>query len=418
MTYEDIDDATLAAEAAADTDMPIAGAEKAVQGGLWFSATLTRAALLPALALASKATERRGTIPILGHVLIEAGSDGAVRVTGTNMEQAIRVNVPATVAARGSVTVDARALLAWVKARSAGDVIQLSVEAKDSHVAGLESGPMRGSVPALLADDFPIVSYAWQKAAKGDMGAAWSMPAADLHRLLTLTRHAISTEETRYYLNGVNLRIRRVDGADTLAACATDGHRLSLAWQSVPDGAAGLGDQGIIVPTNGVDCLLATIGKKPDGVVQCEVAGLRMRFTLGSVEVFSKAIDGTYPEYDRVIPLKNANRLYVDAATFAGQVKAVVAGATEKSAAVKLTLAPDHSTVAYVFDSRASSSPLAAFRYTGAAHEVGFQARYLVAMMADHAGDMVVELKGGHDPAAFRQVSDPAWLGVVMPMRV
>ena len=299
-------------------------------------ATIERAKLLRCLSHVQSVVERRNTIPILSNVLIEASADGRVRITATDLDlQVVESLDAASVETAGAVTVQAHLL--FDIARKLPDGSQVSLETADNRMT-VKAGRSRFQLPTLPRDDFPVI-------AEGDLPTSFELPARLLAELIDRTRFAISTEETRYYLNGIFLHVSD-DDQPVLKAAATDGHRLARFTVPRPEGAAGMPD--VIVPRKAVGELRKLLEESLDGNVQVDLSASKIRFTLGGeggVVLTSKLIDGTFPDYSRVIPTGNDKLLKLDPKSFYEGVDRVATIATEKTRAVKMGLEADKVTL-------------------------------------------------------------------------
>ena len=235
-------------------------------------------------------------------------------------------SVPAQGVKAGGTTVPAHTLYDIVRKLPEG--AQVSLEDGDKGQIGLRSGRSTFTLACLPIADYPQM-------AGGDLGHSFSLSAADLKRLIDRTRFAISTEETRYYLNGIYLHAAKSDGVSMLRAVATDGHRLARMELPLPDGASGM--PGVIVPRKAVSELRKLL-EEMDQEVSVSLSDTKIRFAFGATVLTSKLIDGTFPDYDRVIPTGNDKTLDVRCKEFAEAVDRVSTISTEKSRAVKLAL--------------------------------------------------------------------------------
>ena len=198
-------------------------------------ATIERATLLKALGHVQSVVERRNTIPILSNVLIEAQADGSIRFMATDLDLQIVESVAAQVETPGATTVSAHTL--FDIARKLPEGSQVSLSAADGKML-VTAARARFNLQTLPRDDFPVI-------AEGDLPTKFELPAKVLRDIIEKTRFAISTEETRYYLNGIFMHVSD-DAQPVLKAAATDGHRLARYTVARPEGAAGMPD--IIVP--------------------------------------------------------------------------------------------------------------------------------------------------------------------------
>ncbi len=288
-----------------------------------------RATLIKALAHIQSVAEKRNTIPILANALI-AVKDGKLSLTATDMEIAVVEEVPAASSRDGATTVPAITLYEIVRKLSDGAEVELDFTGGDAQLA-LRAGRYATSLVTLPTDDFPSMTA-------GQLPHRFHLTALALRGLIDRTRFAISTEETRYYLNGIFLHA--ADGADgrVLRAVATDGHRLARVEEPLPEGAGSM--PGVIVPRKTV-AELRKLLDEASGDVECALSDTRIQFTVGNVQLTSKLIDGTFPEYERVIPRDNEKILRVGKKDFAEAVARVAAISNERSRPVKMTLARD-----------------------------------------------------------------------------
>ncbi len=368
-----------------------------------------RAALLKALAHVQSVVEKRNTIPILANVLI-AVRDGALTLTATDMEIAVVEQVPATVSRNGATTAPAATLYEIVRKLPDGAEVELEHAGGDAQLT-LRSGRFATSLVVLPVEDFPSMTA-------GALPHHFQLPAQALRGLIDRTRFAISTEETRYYLNGIYLHATESDGAKVLRGVATDGHRLARVEEPLPEGAGAR--PGVIVPRKTV-LELRKLLDEVQGAVEVALSDTRIQFTIDAVRLTSKLIDGTFPEYDRVIPTKNDKVLRVGKKEFADAVARVAAISAERTRPVKLAMShnllvlsassPDQGDAQEELDEGRVS-------YDSSALEIGFQARYL-SDITDQIGERVeFRFADGAAPTVVQDAADASALYVLMPMRV
>jgi DNA polymerase-3 subunit beta len=373
-------------------------------------ATIERAKLLRCLSHVQSVVERRNTIPILSNVLIEASSDGHVRIMATDLDlQVIESLEAVSVEQSGAITVSAHLL--FDIARKLPDGSQVSFETADNRMA-VKAGRSRFSLPTLPRDDFPVI-------VEGDLPTSFELPARVLAELIDRTRFAISTEETRYYLNGIFLHVSD-DDQPVLKAAATDGHRLARFTLPRPEGAAGMPD--VIVPRKAVGELRKLLEESLDGNVEIDLSASKIRFTLGGeggVVLTSKLIDGTFPDYSRVIPTGNDKLLKLDPKSFYEGVDRVATIATEKTRAVKMGVETDKVTLSVTSPDNGTAAEEVPADYRSDALEIGFNAHYLKDILHQIEGDTVeLHLADPGAPTLIRQDEKSAALYVLMPMRV
>ncbi len=373
-------------------------------------ATIERATLLRCLSHVQSVVERRNTIPILSNVLIEASEDGAVKVMATDLDLQVVETMPAaSVETAGAITVSAHLL--FDIARKLPDGSQVSLDAADNRME-IKAGRSRFKLPTLPRDDFPVI-------VEGDLPTSFELPAKTLAELIDRTRFAISTEETRYYLNGIFFHVTDED-TPVLKAAATDGHRLARFTIAQPEGADGMPD--VIVPRKAVGELRKLLEEALDGNVQVDLSASKIRFTLGGeggVVLTSKLIDGTFPDYTRVIPTGNDKLLKVDPKTFFQGVDRVATIATEKTRAVKMGLDTDKVTLSVTSPDNGTAAEELAADYGSDSFEIGFNANYLKDILSQIDSDLVeLHLADAGAPTLIRQDDKSPALYVLMPMRV
>ena len=373
-------------------------------------ATIERAKLLRCLSHVQSVVERRNTIPILSNVLIEASTDGLVRVMATDLDLQVVESLEAvSVDNAGAITVSAHLL--FDIARKLPDGSQVSLETAENRMT-VKAGRSRFQLPTLPRDDFPMI-------VEGDLPTSFEIPAKTLAELIDRTRFAISTEETRYYLNGIFLHVSEED-APVLKAAATDGHRLARFTLPRPEGAAGMPD--VIVPRKAVGELRKLLEEALDGNVQVDLSASKVRFTLGGeggVVLTSKLIDGTFPDYSRVIPTGNDKLLKLDPKSFYEGVDRVATIATERTRAVKMGLEPDRVTLSVTSPDNGTAAEEVPAQYSSEGFEIGFNANYLKDILGQIDGDTVeLHLADAGAPTLIRQDDKSPALYVLMPMRV
>ena len=373
-------------------------------------ATIERATLLRCLSHVQSVVERRNTIPILSNVLIEASEGGTVKVTATDLDlQVVEHMSAASVESAGAVTVSAHLL--FDIARKLPDGSQVSLETAENRM-DVKAGRSRFKLPTLPRDDFPVI-------VEGDLPTSFELPSKTLAELIDRTRFAISTEETRYYLNGIFLHVSDED-QPVLKAAATDGHRLARFTLPRPEGAEGMPD--VIVPRKAVGELRKLLEEKGEGAVQIDLSASKIRFTLGGeggVVLTSKLIDGTFPDYSRVIPTANDKLLKLDPRSFFEGVDRVATIATEKTRAVKMGLDKDRVTLTVTSPDNGTAAEELPAEYSADGFEIGFNAGYLKDILGQIDSDTVeLHLADAGAPTLIRKDDKSPALYVLMPMRV
>ena len=369
--------------------------------------SIERAALLKAVAQAQSVVERRNTIPILANVLIEA-QDSDVRFRATDLDIEVVDRADAQVERAGATTVSAVLLHEIVRKLPDGSLVTLTDDGAKGRLT-VEAGRSNFSLATLPKEDFQVM-------ATSEYSSNFSAPAVVLRRLFDKSKFAISTEETRYYLNGVYMHISDSDGGKVLRCVATDGHRLARIDAELPSGAAEM--PGVIVPRKTVGELRKLLDDD-EAKIAVSVSETKIRFATPDITLTSKVIDGTFPDYTRVIPQGNTRKLEVDAAEFAKAVDRVATVSSERSRAVKLTLAEDKLILSVNAPDSGAAEEELAVAYGDEHLEIGFNAKYLleIANQVDRENAVFMFNSSG-DPTLMREGNDTSAVYVVMPMRV
>lgn len=369
--------------------------------------TLERNHLLKSLSHVHRVVERRNTYPILANVLLKA-ADGQVDLRATDLDIEVTESVPAMVTTPGTTTVPAHTLYEIVRKLADGAEVRLETDGADQML--LTSGRSRFHLACLSPDSFPDLK-------SGAFSHEFSIPAVALRELIERTQFAISSEETRYYLNGIYLHAIEEGTTPLLRAVATDGHRLARAETAAPEGSAGM--PGIIVPKKTV----GEVQKLLDGAegdVAVEVSDTKIRFVFAGVVLLSKLIEGTFPDYERVTPKNNDKVMNVDRAAFATAVDRVSTIASERGGkAVKLAMREGQLELSVTNPDHGTASEELAVEFETEGFEIGFNARYLLDIIGQIRSESAVFLfNDAGSPTLVREDGDARALYVLMPMRV
>jgi len=369
--------------------------------------SMERGALLKAVSQAQSVVERRNTIPILANVLIEAEGEH-VQFRATDLDIEVVDKTLAQVVRAGATTVSAVTLHEIVRKLPDGALVTLTDDGASGRLS-VEAGRSSFSLATLPKEDFPVM-------ASSEYASNFSAAAPLLRRLFDKAKFAISTEETRYYLNGVYMHVSEADGGKVLRCVATDGHRLARIDGDLPDGADGM--PGVIVPRKTVGELRKLLDDD-ELKVAVSVSETKIRFATPEITLTSKVIDGTFPDYTRVIPAGNTKRLEVDAAEFAQAVDRVATVSSERSRAVKLSLGEDRLVLSVNAPDSGAAEEELAVAYGDEPLDIGFNAKYLleIASQVDRENAVFMFNSSG-DPTLMREGNDTTAVYVVMPMRV
>lgn len=377
------------------------------QTGQAMKLTIERSALVKALGHVQSVVEKNGTIPILSNIKFDAG-DGRLELTGTDMDLAVVESVTANVTQQGAVTIAAHTFYEIVRKLPEGAEVKIE-EVEGSDRVEISSGLSRFSLATLSVDDFPTM-------AEGELAHSFVLSVAECQALVGKTRFAMSTEETRYYLNGVYLHTSEQEGTEVLRAVATDGHRLARVEVELPAGASGM--PGVIIPRKAIGELSKLIEEGLEEV-KISLSENKIRFVCGRAVLVSKLIDGTFPDYARVIPAGNDKEMSVNAKAFSRAVDRVSVISSEKTRGVKVTIAPSKITISATSSNNGTAEEKLDVKYDSDVIEMGFNARYLMDVLGQVEGENAIfKLSDANAPAVVRDELDTGSLYVVMPMRV
>jgi DNA polymerase-3 subunit beta len=370
---------------------------------------IERAALLKSLAHVQSVVERRTTIPILSNVKLEA-VDGGLALTATDMDLSVVERAVAEIGQPGATTAPAHTLYDVVRKLPEGSRITLERAESGAEIT-LRAGRSTFDLPCLPADDFPALT-------DEGLDHSFAIGAGDLRKLIDRTRFAISTEETRYYLNGIFLHAIDEGAGSCLRSVATDGHRLARVEVALPQGAEGM--PSVIVPRKTVAEVRKLIDEQgAEQTIEVALSRARIRFKVGEAVLRSRLIDGTFPDYQRVIPSGNDKLLVAPTKLLSEAVDRVGTIATEKGRAIKLSVGAGRLTLSAISPDAGRAVEELDVGYGSDALEIGFNARYILDMNSQIEGDEVeFALADAGSPTLVRDPKDSSTLYVLMPVRV
>lgn len=355
------------------------------------------------IAAAASIVERRTTIPIIQHVLLTA-KDGAITVQGTDLERETVASISADVLTPGQTTVSAQVLADVVNRSRDGSEIEFKLDPKNGR-ANIVAGRGKFALATLSPGDFPKMP------APADM-VTFQIAGSELFRMFDITRFAISMESTRYYLCGVYLHLPSTTKGATLCAVSTDGHKLAKVTSVRPDGVSDI--PGIIVPRKTVG-EIAKMVPNDTTEVTVGISSTLLTIAVGTTRLVSKLIDGTFPDYGRVIPQDNAIIARIDAKDMIGAMERVLATTDERAPLINLTLGSritvsaggaDHSGIDEVDG-----------EYDGKDISIGFNGRYMIEVLSNITETAQFLIRDASSPIVVKDAGDDTKLFVVMPMK-
>ena len=364
--------------------------------------TIERASLLKTLSHMQSIVEKRNTIPVLSNVRIEALSS-EISFKATDMDTEITEIVEATISEAGATTAPAHMLYDIVRKLSDGSEVEITFPDEKGQLT-IASGRSKFALSTIGVEDFPVIS--------GDkLPINFEMDKDELKDVI-----AVSTEETRYYLNGVYMHAKKEGEAKVLRAVATDGHRLACVESPLPEGVEELA--GVIIPRKTITEIRKLLDDNNAEKVRVSMSDNKVRFVLDDVTLTSKLIDGTYPDYERVIPTDNDKNLEIGVKELSSAVDRVSVVA-ERTRAIKMLTGSNKVTIITSSPDLGSASEDLEAKYEGESFEIGYNFRYLLDILQEIKGDAVrISFTDGTSPSVIHDTSDSSAIYVLMPMRV
>ena len=373
-------------------------------------AILQKNEFLKALTHVQNVVERRNTIPILANILIIAEGVG-LKLIATDLDIELIEEIDAKIEKGGSLTAPAHLVYDIIRKLPDSSEITLSKEDNQDHLT-IRSGKSNFKLQTLPRSDFPEIS-------DNEFSHSFTIVSGELYRLIEKTRFAISNEETRYYLNGIYFHESKPTDGDklsTLRTVSTDGHRLAQAELTLPEGASGM--PGIIIPRKTI-AEIQKLTLENDGDVEVKISENKLKFVFNSIEVTSKVIDGTFPDYQRVIPFQNDKTMSVKTGVLTNAVDRVATLSSERGRAVKLSLKDNSLTLSVTSPEAGTAIEEISVDFMGDDFEIGFNSKYLLDILSQLSGDSVKLLfSEPNSPCLVLDPNDEATLYVLMPMRV
>lgn len=365
--------------------------------------TIEKNAFQKALGHANSVVERRTALPILSHILLQA-EGMTLRMTSTDLELSIVETVSATIQEPGKTTVPAHLLYEIVRKFRDGAQIEI-YHNKSTHQLEISSNKSQFRLPCLPPEDFPLIN-------KSDLPYHFKIPAKTMRTMIERARIAMSTEETRYFLNGIYLH---VSNETEMRAVATDGHRLAQYSMRMPEGAKGM--PGVIIARKTVNELYKVLADVQEDI-QVGVSENQISFTIHNAVLTSRLIDGQFPDYEEAIPSHNDQLMHFKVKPFSQAVDRVATISNERFSGIKLKLEPNKVQLFAANGDSSRAEEELEVDYAGRNIDIDFNSRYLidVAQQID-TDEAQIALSDGDSPIIIRPTSDDSSLFVLMPLR-
>ncbi len=366
--------------------------------------------LLKALSHIHGIVEVRHTLPILSNIILEAKDDKLI-LSSTNLDIYCSDKIKAEVIKSGEVSVSAVTFFEIIKRLPSGSEVLMIMEEGENEIR-LTCGRSKFNLSTLKTDDFPIIS-------DNDLSTNFVLSADELIRIIDKTKFAVSNEETRYYLNGIFLHKAERDSIQFLRAVATDGHRLAQYDIPLPQGAEDI--TGVIIPKKTIFELRKVLDDA-NGDVSVSLNENKIKFSFNDLKVVSKVIDGTFPDYTKVIPQKNDKNFKTnnsDLKNAIDRVSAVAANEESKSKAIKFCIENNSLSLSVESQSKGSANEMIDVNYSGDKVDIGFNSKYIIDICNEVDGDEIsISLSDSISPAIILDKTDENLFFVLMPMRI
>ena len=366
--------------------------------------------LLKALSHIHGIVEVRHTLPILSNIILKA-KDNELTLSSTNLDIYCADKIKAEVSIAGEISVSAVTFFEIVKRLPSGSEVVMTMEEGENEII-LKCGRSKFNLSTLKTDDFPIIS-------DNDLSTNFVLSADELIRIIDKTKFAVSNEETRYYLNGIFLHKADRNSIQFLRAVATDGHRLAQYDIPLPQGAEEI--TGIIIPKKTIFELRKVLDDA-NGDVSISLNENKIKFTFNDLKIISKVIDGTFPDYTKVIPQNNNKNFKTnnnELKNAIDRVSAVAANEESKSKAIKLSLEDNKLNLSVESQSKGSANELIDISYDGDKVDIGFNSKYIIDICNEVDGEEVdISLLDSVSPAIILDKTDENLFFVLMPMRI
>ena len=350
--------------------------------------------------------DKKSSLPILSNILIEAKNNILV-LSSTDMDISIIEKIDCSVLEEGSTTINSQILYDIV--RKTSDNSEIEIISNNGKLLSLRADGSRFSLACLPKEDYPIID-------QENPGIDININSKILFKLIDKTKFAISNEETRYFLNGLYFNISKENNRNTVTLVGTDGHRLAKFSHDIE----GQIDQisGVIIPKKTI-YELSKLLSEIDQTIGISISANKISFTIGDIIFISKLIDGTFPDYKRVIPNDNKNTLNINRENLLSAVDRVSTIANEKSPVIKFNLLQNILNLNTINNESSTASEDLKIEYQGNEIEIGFNSKYIMDIINNLEDEnIIINLKDNSSPITALENSNSNLVYVLMPMRV
>ncbi len=366
--------------------------------------------LLKALSHIHGIVETRHTLPILSNIILVA-NENELTLSSTNLDIYCADKIYAEVSSPGETSVSANTFFEIIKRLPNGSDVIIQLSDQENELI-LKCGRSKFSLSTLKIDDFPIIT-------ENGLNTKFVLSADEIIRMIDKTKFAISNEETRYYLNGIFFHKAERNSIHFLRAVATDGHRLAQYDIPLPQGAEDM--TGIIIPKKTV-MEFRKVLDDADGDVNISLSDNKIMFSFDKLKIISKVIDGTFPDYTKVIPQTNDKKFQTkneELKKAVERVSAIAINEEVKSKAIKLSILKNKLYLSVESQSKGSANEEIDINYDSDNIDIGFNSRYLIDICNEVDGeDIDISLFDAVSPAIILDKADENLFFVLMPMRI
>ena len=350
--------------------------------------------------------DKKNSLPILSNILIEA-RDNVLTLSSTDMDISIIEKIDCSVSEDGSTTINSQILYDIV--RKIDENCEIEIISNDGKLLTLRANGSRFSLACLPKEDFPIID-------QNNSGVNININSRIIFKLIDKTKFAISNEETRYFLNGLYFNINKEENKSIVTLVGTDGHRLAKFSHYIEENIDEV--SGVIIPKKTIYELSKLLSEKDQSVL-ISISSNKIIFTIDNIIFISKLIDGSFPDYKRVIPKDNSNILKVNREILLSAVDRVSTIANEKSPVIKFKLLQNVLNLNTINNESSTASEDLKINYNGNDIEIGFNSKYIMDMINNLEDDTIfISFKDSSSPIIAQEKSNSDLVYVLMPMRV
>ena len=368
--------------------------------------SVEKSSIFKSLSYVQSIVEKKNTIPVLSNVLIQA-KDNNLILSATDMDISITAQLNCNVIEEGFVTVSAHTLYDIIRKLPDGNEVEFI--SNDGKIFSIRSGKSKFSLGCLPKEDFPIIEV-------DKLKSEISIQSQELLKLIEKTRFAISNEETRYFLNGLYFNIFNEQNKTIVTLVGTDGHRLAKFSHDIDQKIEEI--SGVIIPKKTI-YELSKLLSEIDEDIEIIISSNKIIFFINNLVFISKLIDGSFPDYKRVIPTDNKNIIEINRERLLSAVDRVSTIANEKSPVIKFKLIKNVLNLNAINNENSTATEDLNLDYEGDEFEIGFNSKYIMDIVNNLEDEIIsLNFKDASSPIIAKEKSNSNLVYVLMPMRV